>query len=150
VLMRVHSYLVASGRRPVVAVVVVGLALVALVAYAWWGTGTRPFTLVADLAVGIPVVLVAVMAFPDRESVPDAPPTALRRILPWLLLGGAAVTLEAIALALGGRSRAFPTLSTVIDQALAWHAARSGLFVIWMLAAAWPFGRRLRKRGSRE
>ena len=58
-----------------------------------------------------------------------------------MVLGLAAAALEGIALGLGGRSRAFPSLSTVVDQALVWHLTRWLLFVLWLAVAAWPLGR---------
>jgi hypothetical protein len=47
-----------------------------------------------------------------------------------------AFALEVAGLALGGRSSAVPTLSTVVDHALAWHAVRFVLFLAW-LALGW-------------
>ena len=41
--------------------------------------------------------------------------------------------LEAVGLALGGRSADVPTLSTVVDHALGWHLTRLLLFVGWLL-----------------
>jgi hypothetical protein len=43
------------------------------------------------------------------------------------------VGLEIVALARGGRSATVPTLSTVVDHALAWHLARLLLFAGWLL-----------------
>jgi hypothetical protein len=51
---------------------------------------------------------------------------------PWIALAGAAAVLEAIALLLGGRSLAFPTISTVIDHALRYRPARAAMFVAWL------------------
>ena len=47
-----------------------------------------------------------------------------------------AVGLEAVGLALGGRSAGVPTLSTVIDHALGRHGVRFVLFLGW-LAVGW-------------
>jgi hypothetical protein len=52
----------------------------------------------------------------------------VRWALPWLLVALAAAGLEGLGLALGGRSKTVPTLSTMIDHALAWHALRLILF----------------------
>ena len=124
----------------------VALAVGAVVAvYAWWATGLPPFTAGASLAVGLPVLAligVALAVGPRRHggsgpsNRPTSDPTGLRTAFPWLMILLAALTLEGVGLALGGRSAAVPTLSTVVDHALAWHAVRFALFCGW-LAAGW-------------
>ncbi len=112
--------------------------------YAWWASGLTPFTTRAYVAVAIPVAVVVVASFlhfPGRNL-----PTgfgAERRITvagawPWLALGVAAVALEIAGLALGGRSPAVPTLSTVVDHALRRHAVRFLLFGAWLAIGAVP------------
>ncbi len=120
--------------------------------YSWWATGVAPFTVRAYVAVGIPSVLLLAVGMMDffcgpREGQdpgrrPGAEPAStpdrlqLRRTFPWLLLVLAAVGLEAAGLALGGRSSTVPTLSTVVDHALAWHVVRFVLFCSWV-AVGW-------------
>lgn len=79
---------------------------------------------------------------PDQGPAPEPGPAPgrdrlqLRRTFPWVVLVLVAVGLEATGLALGGRSEAVPTLSTVVDHALAWHVVRFVLFCGW-IAVGW-------------
>ncbi len=124
--------------------------------YSWWATGVSPFTVAAYVAVGIPAVLLLAVGVADSLTGPRGqhdpdrgldgglgagPPVTrgalqLRRTFPWLLLVLAAIVLEATGLALGGRSETVPTLSTVVDHALAWHVVRFVLFCGW-IAVGW-------------
>ena len=128
---------------------VVGAAAAALAA--WWVTGLSPFTIAAYVAVGLPVVaLVAVVvgrSFGLGQSMVKPGPATLRSVLPWLVLTALGIGLEALGLALGGRSAGVPTLSTVVDHALAWHGLRFVLFCGWLAmgwapALRWAFGAR--------
>ncbi len=119
----------------------------AVAVYAWWAAGLAPFTATAYTAVALPVVGLAVAAFvlPDgarsgTPGGPDAPPRY--GALPWVALLLAAVALETAGLALGGRSSNVPTLSTVIDHALAWHGVRFALFLAWLALGWTPVVRR--------
>ncbi|MGH9098038.1 MAG: hypothetical protein ACRDWB_11510, partial [Acidimicrobiales bacterium] len=60
----------------------------------------------------------------------------LRSVFPWVVFGALAIGLEGLGLALGGRSSGVPTISTVVDHALAWHGLRFVLFAGW-LAMGW-------------
>ena len=110
--------------------------------YAWWATGTRPFTLSAYVAVGLPVVLVGVTAVGPKGSGASRPPRHHPKgrwgASPWFVLLALAVGLECAALALGGRSTDVPTLSTVVDHALGSHAARFLLFSLWLAVGCTP------------
>ena len=108
-------------------------AFVLVAGYAWWATGVRPFTSAAYLAVAVPVVAVAVARWwPGRRPPPPASPgPGVRGAGPWLALALAALGLELAGLALGGRSSRVPTLSTVVDHALAWHGTRLVVFGVW-------------------
>jgi hypothetical protein len=130
------------------------VTVAALAAYAWWATGVTPFTGGAYVAVGVPVVTVAVAAALDRRPVGTDPvPTrsrhagGFRAALPWVLLGAVALVLELVALSLGGRSHDVPTLSTVVDHALGRHPQRFVLFCVWLAVAAVPLLRRRQRRG---
>jgi hypothetical protein len=113
-------------------------------AYAWWATGIRPFSRPADVAVAIPAALLLLAAW--RAPAPRPGPRRLSGALPWIALALVAVGLEAAGLALGGRSRAVPTLSTVADQALTWHVTRWLVFALWLGVGAWPSRHALRRR----
>jgi hypothetical protein len=120
------------------------------------GHGASPFTVRAYVAVGAPVILLvaaeSVRPTIGGASVPHGfsqhQPLRLGRAFPWLVLILSAATLEAVGLALGGRSGDVPTLSTVIDHALARHLVRFVLFCGWLGAGWAPFLRALRKGGG--
>jgi hypothetical protein len=133
--------------RPRTTAAVAGLAAVVAAGYAWWATGARSFSTAAEIAVGIPVALAFLAALANRDAGP-VQRLSLSRVAPWVVLVIVAVALESVALGLGGRSRAVPSLSTVIDQALAWHVGRFALFVLWLAAAVWPLRRGMRRQGS--
>jgi hypothetical protein len=107
-----------------------------VLAYGYWATGRAPFGASAYVAVGIPIALAAAAVLVGPAwSTPRrmAALVTVRSTWPWLLIAGLMVGLEAVGLALGGRSATFPTLSTVVDHALAWHLARLLLFTGWLL-----------------
>jgi hypothetical protein len=124
------------------------VAVAVVAGYAWWATGVAPFTAAAYVAVGIPVAVVALAASldPRRDEAMAAPrsPATVRlgAAVPWAVLGGVALVLELVALGLGGRSHAVPTLSTVVDHALSRHPVRFVLFSAWLAVAGLPLVRR--------
>ncbi len=130
----------------------VPVATVVAIVYAWWATAVPPFTARAYVAVGLPAVLLLVVAVLDPSPAPKDPPAdvprasrpAGRHSFPWLLVILVAAGLEAAGLALGGRSAGVPTLSTVVDHALAWHAVRFVLFCVWLAAGVIPLRRAVR------
>ena len=138
-----------SGASPRSAGIVLAAAVIG---YAWWATGVPPFTVRAYVAVGAPTILLLVIGVLDSvigaggmaPSAPQQEPLHLRRSLPWVFLLLLAVGLEGAGLALGGHSGAVPTLSTVIDHALAGHAVRFMLFCGWLGAGWAPFLRAIR------
>ena len=131
-------------RRPIAVDSLPGLVGigVAAVLYAWWATGVPPFTLRAYIAVGLPALMLLVAAIIGPASGPVESSSATgaayrpRRVFPWVILLVLAVSLEGLGLALGGRSQAVPTLSTVTDHALSRHFVRFILFCAW-LAVGW-------------
>jgi hypothetical protein len=144
--MRARVNIPPSAREATALVIGIGA-----VGYAWWATGLRPFTRSADVAIAIPVFLLAVAAWGKTPRSSGGASRFIRKgavgspsrygALPWIALGLLAVALEVLGLALGGRSRVVPTLSTVADQALAWHVSRWVVFILWLAAGAWPVRR---------
>ena len=123
---------------------------VAAAVFGWWVTGLRPFTVTAYVAVGLSVVALVVAAEVVRSrglglshpiEKPGHATFTLRPVFPWLVLGALLLGLEGLGLTLGGRSARVPTLSTVVDHALAWHGLRFALFCGW-LALGWVPGLR--------
>jgi hypothetical protein len=121
---------------------VVGIVLVA--AYAWLATAAHPFTGWAYIAVAIPVaVTLAFYVVRGGFSEPGATNYYRQRSLgvsraatPWWGLFTAALALEIAGLALGGRSKDVPTLSTTVDHLLVAHWGRWLLFLWWLWIGA--------------
>jgi hypothetical protein len=117
-------------------VIVAGLIITA---YAWFATGTHPFTARGYAAVSI-LVVVTVAFYVARGGFhePGATNYYRRRSLgtsrtstPWWGLFLAAFALEIVGLAHGGRSKDVPTLSTTVDHLLVAHWGRWLLFLWW-------------------
>ena len=125
------------------------ITLVVAVAYAWWATGVAPFTTLSYVLVAIPslamVVSYAVMGALSVHRV-DVTQYYRRRagavspssMTPWLVVLVGVVSLEAAALALGGRSPSVPSLSTTVDHLLVDHWGRCVLYVAWLAVGARP------------
>jgi len=136
-------------HRPAVA-----LAAAVVIAYAWWETGLHPFSWPAYAALAVPFAAV-VTAYGvsgglswRRQAVTAhyrraADGATWKASAPWLVLVLAVLALEAAGLALGGRSHTVPTLSDVVDRALAWHGVRVVVFLVWLALGVLP-GLRLR------
>jgi hypothetical protein len=121
-------------------------------AYAWSVTGVAPFTTIAYALIAFPsiaaVALYASMGTFSRHRADlanyyqmRARRVSLSSIAPWLVVLLGAVTLEAVGLALGGRSPSVPTLSTTVDHLLEQHWERSVLYVVWVTVGASPLWR---------
>lgn len=123
-----------------------------LAAFAWEVTALRPFTEAAYLVVGATISAVVIAAFaidpPSRGRRVELQPLSTRAIAPWVMLAATALILEAVGLALGGRSRVVPTLSTVVDRALVTHGVRFVLCLLWIAAVIVPIVRSLRARST--
>lgn len=127
---------------------VVVVAVIAI-ACAWWVTGVAPFTalsyaLIAITSITAVGLYASLGAFSGhRVDLANyyrarARNVSLSSIAPWLVVPICAVVLEVVGLALGGRSRSVPTLSTAVDHLLAQHWERSVLYVLWLLVGARP------------
>jgi hypothetical protein len=117
------------------------------VAYAWWATGIAPFTALSYVLVAAPVTaLVASYTAmgalaPHRGDIGHryrrcAGDASLKNAAAWLAVLVGAAALESLGLALGGRSRSVPTLSTMVDHLLVTHVGRWLLFVAWLWVGA--------------
>jgi hypothetical protein len=102
--------------------------------YGWWLSGLSSFTLSSDLAVGVPGVALVVLALWARPAalLTSRPSALLWRYLPAIVLIVAAIALEALGLAAGGRSSSWPTLSHLIDRPLVSRAGRFAVFELWL------------------
>ena len=131
---------------------------VVLAAYAWWATGVAPFTAAAYLLVAL-VALVVLVGYarrggltPGRADVDDhyrrRVDRRARDAVPWIAWLTAVVALEAVGLALGGRSRTVPTLSTTVDHLLVTHGVRAALFLLWTLVGVGAVRGLALRRGS--
>jgi hypothetical protein len=132
--------------KRVAAVVLLG------VVYAWWASGVTPFTMTAYVLVAIPSLLgIATYLFmgglsPWRKDVTRyyrerAEGITLKSVAPWLVVLALAIILEAVGLALGGRSSDVPTLSTTVDHLLVWHWGRWLFYIVWLFFGALPIVR---------
>lgn len=128
------------------------VVVVALTVYAWAATNARPFSTISYLLVALPSVAFTVAYVAMGGLSPRHPEgsdyyeqrvaeTSLTSISPWIAVLLAVVILEAIGLALGGRSADVPTLSTAIDHLLAQHWARWLIYMAWLLAGVMPLHR---------
>jgi len=131
------------------------------IAYAWIATGVAPFTATAYLLVGVPSFAALTLyarlgAFSPRQQNLDrlylesAGHPTIGRVAPWLAVLAGTVVLEAVGLALGGRSKYVPTLSTAMDHLLVAHWGRGALYALWLVAGAWPLRRLARVRHARS
>jgi hypothetical protein len=71
-------------------------------------------------------------------------------ILPWATVVAVALGLEVAGLALGGRSRDVPTLSTTVDHLLVTHEGRCLLYLWWLWVGARTIVPIAIRRGPRE
>lgn len=112
----------------------------------------RPFTTLSYWLIAVPIVLVV---FGDVAATRKSRPFLVRdavisrgaqvtakKFLSWWFVVVLAVALEAVALALGGRSKSVPTLSTTLDRLLTTHADREIIFLLWLFVGALPLVRR--------
>jgi hypothetical protein len=135
--------------------VLVGVAVAGV--YAWWATGLSSFTALSYLAVAMPaaLVLVATVTRRSRVRATDAPSVASPRrasrdTIAWAVLTAGAVGLEAVGLALGGRSRSVPTLSDVTDRLIAPHPVRALAFLGWLALGFLAVGAASRRAVNRR
>ncbi len=128
------------------------LTVLAALAYAWFATGVRSFSVPAYVLLTVPSLLALFLYarlggfslsridvtnyYRGRCSL-----ATRRRSAPWIAIAISALALESIGLGLGGRSKVVPTLSTTVDHLLVPHWGRFVLFVVWLAVGARPLHR---------
>jgi len=115
-------------------------ALVVLLAAvcSWFTAGTTPFTLGADVAVAVVLVIAAVLALVEaRTGHPWRAPGPTRRgvLWPWWLAAGALTAWELVNYAESPR-RDYPTVSSIYDHFSKWQGAKAAIIAMW-LALGW-------------
>src|SRR5689334_12111246 len=106
----------------------------AVVVYALVAALCRPLTgpaLAAVLLAGVPVAWFGV-----RKQPPVPPPPDRRSVAVWGAIAAAGITLES-ALRFGPNDLAWPTLSTLLDPALATYPGRVAGYLLWLGAGLW-------------
>lgn len=124
-----------------------GVLLVMAAVYSWFASGTRPFTLAADLTTAVPLAGMATVYVlqrlrprgPWRRLSAEDPPAGGTAV-PWLAVVALLVATECTAF-FGGPRPSHPTLSTLTDTIFQWHAAKAAVYFAW-LWLCWYFVRR--------
>jgi hypothetical protein len=142
------------SRRAVVYTIAVAL----VATYGWFATNVKPFHAISYVVVALPILIVVglyvfVGAFDEGPGVSHylrerSLGVSLARSTPWLLVLVGAISLEIVALVLGGQSSRVPTLSTMVDHLLSTHGLRCVLFLLWLVVGLAPL-RRLSERRRR-
>ena len=133
-----------GGRRRTVLVVAM---LVVMAGYSYVASGTTPFTAGADTVTAVPFAVAAalgVRALLRRREHPQAiSRPAGGRMLPWVISLGALVVWEVVTYAAGfsGGRHAFPTISSLADEAFRHRGAKAAAFAGW-LGLGWGVVRR--------
>jgi hypothetical protein len=120
-----------------------------VIAYAGFASGVKPFTTLAYVLVALPSLAIVVMysvqrgLTPSRDDVRNyyvarSNDASLTNVVPWLSLFALAVALEVVGLALGGRNKTVPTLSTTVDHLLVTREGRWLLYVLWLSVGIGP------------
>lgn len=137
----------ASGRRRTVVTTVV---VVAVAAYSYVAAGTTPFTAGADAMTALSFAAVAVVMVSSLVRRRRQGQTRLSTdvaaggsVVPWTVVLSVFVVWEVVTYAAGfaGGRHAFPTVSSLTDQAFRWRGAKAALFAAW-LALGWGLVRR--------
>jgi hypothetical protein len=116
--------------------------------YAWWATAVRPFSAGAYALVALPVLAALALYAsaggfrPTRVDVTTYyRQRSSHRVGPWVVVVVLGVALESVGLALGGRSKSVPTLSTTLDHLLVEHWLRWLIFLAWLWVGGRPIER---------
>jgi hypothetical protein len=125
------------------------IAVAMMCGYAWVVAGAAPFSANSYLLVAIASVAL-VVGYASIGGLSSHDPNAsayyeaksggasYATVTPWIVVLVAAVILEAIGLALGGRSSDVPTLSTMVDHLLEVRWERCLVCLTWLLVGWCP------------
>jgi hypothetical protein len=112
------------------------LVAVVIGAYCWFSTDLRPFSVPIDVAVAVPSLIVAVLAWgPPGSRTPmaaDRKVVKWRDAAPWALLFGLLTVFE-VAAYFSSPRRDHPTLSSIADSLMNTHSGRAAEFALWLL-----------------
>ncbi len=125
---------------------------IAVIVYAWFSTGLRPFTVPIDVAVGIPVLIVLGVSWRGSRLgalSPPEPRPARSGLVVWASLTGALAAWELAAYVASPR-HAHPTLSSISDDITSGHPARAVVFAVWVVLGWYVFVPRPGKEASRR
>jgi hypothetical protein len=112
----------------------VPIAAAAVVVYAWWATGLRPFTATSAIAV-ISAGIVAMAFGRFHCGSPETVRLCGTQVASWGALLGALAAWQFAAYLQHPRSE-HPTLSSLANALLGAHAARTLAFLLWLAGAA--------------
>lgn len=127
-------------------------AVAAVLGWAWFASGVRPFTLPAEVLTFVPGFVVLVLTVRPRAQ-PYTPaertgaarrPLPVRQWLPWAALVVALGALELSELFSKPRS-AHPTLSSLTNTLIDTHPSRWAAYTVW-LGLGWLLVRDLHRR----
>jgi hypothetical protein len=134
---------------------------VLVLAFAGFASGVKPFTTLAYFLVALPSLAVLITfsilggLTAHRDDVRNyyvirSDGASLANVLPWLSLVVLAVALEVVGLALGGRNKTVPTLSTTVDHLLVTREGRWLLYALWLSVGIAPLLRLGQHRDTAE
>ena len=113
----------------------VATTVVAVLAYAWWATGLRPFTdpaLAATIGGGLAAMVAGALRRRSPGPVHAAPSGGMAV---WVALFAALTAWEVAAFLQQPRAD-HPTLSSISNSVLDAHPVRALAFVVWLAVAA--------------
>ncbi len=110
-----------------------------LVAYALYAAGTTPFTRSANIATGVPIVAVVVMAvvrWPLRARPLTLGPDSGHPWRAWVCVFGAVVAWEVAEYAARGSRADHPTLSSMLDAVNRFYGLKVIVLFLWLYLGA--------------
>jgi hypothetical protein len=119
-------------------------AALLVVAYGWWATGFREFTIPSEIGIGVPILAVLVSAALSgrpRSATADAHGTWRRGgALTWVVVLAVFGAWELLCYLMAPRS-SWPTASSMLASIDASHGARLLVFLVWIVLG-WDVARR--------